>query len=214
MEPSNYPEAVNLPFNFSSVKSDFDFSVPAADLPDEDGFWAVIQGNNAVLEATPHGLHLPYGRLPDWLVPQHPALRIGTWHGRPLRAVTISSGVLLELPLTAAAWTKTAPRGMAAAQRALPKRRAQGIIGSEAAAHEAGSQRRSWRSALRRVVRVRRLGPSPRQGRQGPIRRQCRGPCERKIQNRITAAPQAARSSHTRCSTAAPYSECSFAHLQ
>jgi NAD+ diphosphatase len=104
VEPSNYPEAVNLPFNFSSVKSDFDFSVPAADLPDEDGFWAVIQGNSAVLEATPHGLHLPYGRLPDWLVPQHPALRIGTWHGRPLRAVTISSGVLLEPPLTAAAF--------------------------------------------------------------------------------------------------------------
>ena len=104
MEPSNYPEAVNLPFNFSSVKFDFDFSVPGADLPDEDGFWAVIQGNNAVLEATLHGLHLPYGRLPDWLVPQHPALRIGTWHGRPLRAVTISSGVLLEPPLTAAAF--------------------------------------------------------------------------------------------------------------
>jgi NAD+ diphosphatase len=104
VEPSNYPEAVNLPFNFSSVKFDFDFSVPGADLPDEDGFWAVIQGNNAVLEATLHGLHLPYGRLPDWLVPQHPALRIGTWHGRPLRAVTISSGVLLEPPLTAAAF--------------------------------------------------------------------------------------------------------------
>jgi NAD+ diphosphatase len=102
--PSNYPEAVNLPFNFSSVRSDFEFCVPGAALPAEDGFWTVIQGNSAVLEATPHGLRLPYGTLPEWLVPQQPALCIGSWHGKPLRAVTVSSSVVLEPPLMAAAF--------------------------------------------------------------------------------------------------------------
>lgn len=105
MGNSNYPEAVNLPFNFSSVRSGFEFCVPGADLPAEDGFWTVIQGNSVILEATPHGLRLPYGRLPEWLVvPQHPALCIGSWQGKPLRAVTVSSSVILEPPLMAAAF--------------------------------------------------------------------------------------------------------------
>jgi NAD+ diphosphatase len=99
-----YPENVNLPFNYSSLKSDFIFSAPGVDLPTEDCFWAIIQGNNAILETTPHGLHLPQGTLPDWLVPRQPALCIGTWHGKPLRAITISSSLVIEPPLLSAAF--------------------------------------------------------------------------------------------------------------
>lgn len=104
MKSSNYPETVNLPFNFSSVKSDFEFRVPGADPSAEDGYWVIIQGNSAILEETAHGLHLPNGKLPDGLVSQQRPLCIGTWQGKPLRAVTISSSQDIEPPLVAAAF--------------------------------------------------------------------------------------------------------------
>jgi len=102
-----YPETVNLAFNFSSVKSDFEFHAPGTEPPTEDGAWVIIQGNNAVLEETHSGLRLLQGRLPDWLQPQQPALCIGTWRGRPLRAVTISSSLGLEPPLVSEAFNAT-----------------------------------------------------------------------------------------------------------
>jgi len=103
----NYPETVNLAFNFSSVKSDFEFRAPGAEPPTEEGAWVIIQGTNAILEETDNGLRLLQGRLPDWLQPQQPALCIGTWRGRPLRAVTISSSLGLEPPLVSEAFNAT-----------------------------------------------------------------------------------------------------------
>jgi NAD+ diphosphatase len=96
-----YPEAVNLAFNFSSVKSGFEFRRPGSELPTEDGPWVIIQGNNAILQETGNGPKLLHGQLPDWLQPQQAALCIGTWHGQPLRAVTISSSLGLQAPLVA-----------------------------------------------------------------------------------------------------------------
>ena len=72
MKLSTYPEAVNLPFNFSSLKSDFEFRAPATEQPQESGTWAIIQGNNAILQETDDGLKLPCGDLPGWLTPQQP----------------------------------------------------------------------------------------------------------------------------------------------
>lgn len=107
MKSANYPEAVNLPFNFSSIKADFAFHMPGTEPPTGEGTWAIIQGNNAILEATHNGLGLLHGNLPDWLVPQQPALCIGMWRGRPLRAVTISSSLVLEPPLVAESFNAT-----------------------------------------------------------------------------------------------------------
>lgn len=101
MKSSNYPETVNVPFNFSSIKTDFVFRAPGTDMPLEDGDWVIIQGNNAILEETDNGPRLLHGKLPDWLSPQQPALCIGTWCGKPLRAVTIDSSLVLEPPLVA-----------------------------------------------------------------------------------------------------------------
>jgi len=106
----NYPETVNLAFNFSSVKSDFEFRAPGTEPPTEDGAWVIIQGTDAILEETDNGLRLLQGRLPDWLQPQQPALCIGTWRGRPLRAVTISSSLNLEPPLVSEPFNSTAER--------------------------------------------------------------------------------------------------------
>lgn len=110
MKSPNYPETVNLAFNFSSVKSDFEFRAPGAELPTEDGAWVIIQGNNAILEETHKGLRLLHGKLPDWLHPQQPVLCIGTWHGKPLRAATISSSLNLEPPLVSEAFNATDER--------------------------------------------------------------------------------------------------------
>jgi len=110
MPSPRYPEAVNLAFNFSSIRSDFQFSGPGDDPASEDGPWVVIQGNNAVLESTDSGPRLLQGRLPDWLQPQQAAVCIGTWQGRPLRAVTISSSLELRPPLVSEAFNATDER--------------------------------------------------------------------------------------------------------
>jgi NAD+ diphosphatase len=110
VKSSNYPETVNLAFNFSSVKTDFEFRTSGAEQSTEDGAWVIIQGNNAVLETTDRGLKLLHGKLPGWLAPQQPPLCIGTWCGTPLRAVTISSSVTLEAPLVAEAFNSTNER--------------------------------------------------------------------------------------------------------
>jgi NAD+ diphosphatase len=98
MTPSPYPTAIDLPFNFSCISDEFEFCTPGPNPPDEEGSWVIIQGTNAVLEQTPQGLMLPSGILPEWLKPQQTALCIGNWHGKPLRAITVSSSLALAAP--------------------------------------------------------------------------------------------------------------------
>lgn len=92
------------------MKTDFTFHVPGAVKSLESGSWVVIQGNNAILEETHDGLRLLHGELPDWLLPMQPALCIGTWRDKPLRAITISSSLDLEPPLVSEALNSTNER--------------------------------------------------------------------------------------------------------
>jgi NAD+ diphosphatase len=110
VESTNYPEAVNLAFNFSSVKADFELRTPGSDMPTEEGSWVIIQGNNAILEETDSGPRLLHGTLPGWLIPQQPVLCIGTWRGRPLRALSISSSLDLLSPLVSEPFNSTSDR--------------------------------------------------------------------------------------------------------
>ena len=93
-----YPEQINLPFNYSFIKDAFEPRYPSDQEPDDAGFWAVIQGNNVVLIEAGDGLVLPEGDLPPWLAPQSTPLCIGLWHGRPLRAIAVSTKLAMELP--------------------------------------------------------------------------------------------------------------------
>lgn len=93
-----YPEQINLPFNFSIIKDVFELRHPSTQEPVEQGFWAIIQGNNAVLVQNGDCLNLPKGDLPAWLTPQDTPLCIGLWRGKPLRAITISTKLSLEAP--------------------------------------------------------------------------------------------------------------------
>lgn len=98
---SKYPAAINLPFNFSSIKDEFVFSKPSCNVPDGNGNWIIIQGGNVLIEETSSGPVLPSGALPGWIKPDQEPVCIGAWRGRPLRALTVSSSLALEQPYLA-----------------------------------------------------------------------------------------------------------------
>lgn len=98
---SGYPEAINLPFNYSSISDDFIIHKTENSHPGEDCNWAIMQGNNAVLIENGPTLSLPNGPLPEWLTPHQEPLQIGTWRGRPLYAISVSSSLQLQSPYMA-----------------------------------------------------------------------------------------------------------------
>ena len=65
MHPSNYPEAVDLPFNFSSVKNGFELHTPDRATDEKEGIWVIIQGGSVVLEQRHDSLELLKGKRPD-----------------------------------------------------------------------------------------------------------------------------------------------------
>lgn len=96
-----YPEQINLPFNFASIKDAFELRPPSEHDPVEQGSWAIIQGNNVVLMQEENSFTLPAGDLPIGLLPKNPPLCIGIWNGTPLRAITISGKLTLPASLVA-----------------------------------------------------------------------------------------------------------------
>jgi len=90
-----YPENINLPFNFAYIKDAFELRHPLPYEPDEEGTWAIIQGNSVVVMQDENGFTLPEGELPIGLTPKAPPLCIGLWHGKPLRAIALSSKLIL-----------------------------------------------------------------------------------------------------------------------
>jgi len=106
MHSSPYPSAVNLPFNFSSLEGNFFFAAPNT-LPDPQGaVWAIMQGNNVILESTAAGLQFPESPLPAWIAPAT-SLVVGTWHGRQLIALTLSNDVQPQPPFVSEPFNST-----------------------------------------------------------------------------------------------------------
>lgn len=105
-----YPEQINLPFNFSYIRDAFELYSPSAQGPSEQGFWAIIQGNNVVLARIDDLLTLPQGDLPGWLTPQHPPLCIGLWQGKPLRAFTVDAKFAILPPFEVETFNATEER--------------------------------------------------------------------------------------------------------
>jgi NAD+ diphosphatase len=101
MHPAHYPETVDLPFNYTSVKSGLELRTPGQATAEAEGIWVIIQGGSVVLEETPDGPLLPQGARPACTAPEVPALCIGTWQGRPLFAMTVSGSQTIEAPLVA-----------------------------------------------------------------------------------------------------------------
>lgn len=95
----DYPALINIPFNNAFIK---DLFVPGAPLyvpaPLEPGYWVIIQGNGIILQPSANLPKLPFGSLPDWLVPPELTLTIGVWHGKPLRIFSIDLDFHVQSP--------------------------------------------------------------------------------------------------------------------
>jgi len=97
---TGYPETVNLPFNFASIKAYFEFRHGDAGTDCNNAYWVILQGGSVVLQETPNGLQLPCGSLPDWIEFKHEPLCIGIWRGKPLYVVSLSPNLSLQAPYT------------------------------------------------------------------------------------------------------------------
>lgn len=102
-----YPEAINLPFNFSSIKDIFTLSPQPIVDSSEPGYWCIIRGNSLLMTAGEGRLSLPEGSLPEWVTPRFPAISIGRLLGKPLRAFSVSSSLEIHAPFVAEALNAT-----------------------------------------------------------------------------------------------------------
>ena len=87
-----YPETVNLAFNRAAIAADSAFGAPDADVPGAPGYWLVLRDNDILLRRDAPGgrPELPFGPDcppgPRAVAPVH----IGSWRGRPLRALRLA----------------------------------------------------------------------------------------------------------------------------
>jgi len=101
---SNYPDLINIPFNNTFIKDVFVPCVPQySPGPFEPGFWALVQGNNLILQSGKTGAALPFGELPEWIAIPVATLCIGLWHGYPLRVIPVDTDCPIQKPFIAEA---------------------------------------------------------------------------------------------------------------
>jgi NAD+ diphosphatase len=92
-----YPEAVNLPFNTHSLADGFRMAHAHEAIPAGDPVWLILQGGNLVVCHDGVRFVLPAGDIPLDGKYRAGAICIGTWHGRPLMALSLSrEGTLPE----------------------------------------------------------------------------------------------------------------------
>ncbi len=95
-----YPEQINLPFNYASIRHDFQLR-PGSRLPPENhGAWVMIQGETLLLDQRGATFSLPEGRLPEWLEQRINPICIGSWKDRPLRIAELPPGLDIQAPFT------------------------------------------------------------------------------------------------------------------
>lgn len=97
--PDFFPSPLHLPFNGACLQGKFALSAPACD-PGGAGVWLALRGTELLVT---EALQLPEeGGLPGLLGNSCDPLYIGTWEGRPCRALTLPkdhplpAGYLLE----------------------------------------------------------------------------------------------------------------------
>lgn len=79
----------SLPFNTAMIHGLFTPLAPEETPDHAPGFWAVLSGSSLLLRAGAEQAQLPEGALPSGILPETEPLKIGLWHGKPLRAVRI-----------------------------------------------------------------------------------------------------------------------------
>jgi len=84
-------DTTDLPYNAKAIKTWFSPLPPDAVPLDTPGFWIILQGQTLMVTTTPGNPELPYGPLPEGILPDAVPLGIGLWQEKPLRAVRISN---------------------------------------------------------------------------------------------------------------------------
>ncbi len=94
--PDSYPSPLHLPFNREALSGTFELA-PSAEDPGGEGCWALVRGTELVVRHADGCPALPQGCLASELVDSgRDPLYIGTWQGRPCRALRLSRSQ--ELP--------------------------------------------------------------------------------------------------------------------
>lgn len=92
-----YPEEIELPFNFASIKSHFSFSKTGRSDRQTPGLSVILHGANLVILLEDQHYSLPKSEeLPVQLKPDHEPLCIGYWHDKPVNVYSLPS--TLEIP--------------------------------------------------------------------------------------------------------------------
>jgi len=105
-----YPEEINLPFNFSSIKDGFTYSFTSTNYIQDTGIYVILHGANVIFENRENHFNLPEDKLPDFLKPEAPPLHIGYWNHKPLYVFTISSKISINEPYYAEPFNSSCDR--------------------------------------------------------------------------------------------------------
>lgn len=98
--PDRYASPLHLPFNAESLKDLFLPATPDADPADPDPYWVLLRGNELLVTAGSDIPALPRGPLPEALADKE-GLFVGTWKGRPCRALQLDQSAPVPAGLSA-----------------------------------------------------------------------------------------------------------------
>lgn len=96
-----YPEEINLPFNYASIKDSFRYNTISTNGSQYSGFYIILQGLNVIVQSINNTFELPHGILPDFLKPQNNPLQIGYWNNEPVFVFSIPSSTTINQPFFA-----------------------------------------------------------------------------------------------------------------
>ncbi|BCR06344.1 NADH pyrophosphatase [Desulfuromonas versatilis] len=88
--PENYPSPLHLPFNRQCLEGSLQMATSAED-PGGEGAWVLLRGSELLMTSVAGSPELPAGPLPAGLVDEtREPVYIGSWQGRPCRALRLS----------------------------------------------------------------------------------------------------------------------------
>lgn len=92
-----YPENINLPFNFASVKEHFSFCKTLTNIQQDTGISIILSGGNVVIRKEGERYSIPrFENLPEIIKPNKEPVKFGVWDNIPVAVYSLPASV--ELP--------------------------------------------------------------------------------------------------------------------
>lgn len=93
-----YLDPINLPFNAAILRDGFIPVRPGEDVPEDDGYWIIIQGAAMVFRAENGSLSLHKGAVPSWVSMKMKPVCFGYWQNSPVYAVVVGKDQPVPAP--------------------------------------------------------------------------------------------------------------------